>query len=272
MAARGRLVTLLATTALALACATAGPAQAVQGSAPDGHGHPYAGVIVAYLDGDPTPHQGCSGTLIAPTVFLTAGHCVAPWASQTGVTRYVTFDDHWSPADPPQGLDPVASFALPPGFGGRLPNGSLSEDVAVLGLALPVTGITPAQLPQAGLLDRLTGGGGTHDLRFDVVGYGGYVDRGGGAPMIVFPDTTRQVASNHFVALTSAQLKTDAVLTQSEGTNCYGDSGGPHLLSGTDVVVATSSWIQRQCNAWAYDVRLDSPDIQAFLAHYVTLP
>src|SRR4026209_1510897 len=36
--------------------------------------HPYVGLMVAQ-DGDGNPLWRCSGTLISPTLFLTAGHC-----------------------------------------------------------------------------------------------------------------------------------------------------------------------------------------------------
>ena len=40
----------------------------------DGDGHPYVGLMVAQ-GADGNPLWRCSGTLMSPTVFLTAGHC-----------------------------------------------------------------------------------------------------------------------------------------------------------------------------------------------------
>ena len=40
----------------------------------DGNGHPYVGLMVAQ-GADGNPLWRCSGTLMSPTVFLTAGHC-----------------------------------------------------------------------------------------------------------------------------------------------------------------------------------------------------
>jgi hypothetical protein len=270
-----RTLPLLGSLALVLAVTVAAPrAQAVTNAVPDGDGHPYAGVVVRYDDGDPTPQQGCSGVLVAPSVFLTAAHCVASWAGQTGVTRDVTFDPHWSAGDPPSPQYAVAGWAIPPGFGARLPGGMPAEDVAVVELASPAVGIVPARLPTAGLLDQLTAPGGQHFVGFDVVGYGGPgVDTGGGHPQPVFDaDAVRQVATASFERLSPTHLATDAVTNLGEGTNCYGDSGSPHLVAGTDIVVATSSWIQPLCRSWSYSVRLDTPDIRAFLAPFVQLP
>ena len=270
-----RARTLLAAVAVAAATAVvAPPARAVTGSVPDGDAHPYAGVVVRYVDGDPTPQQGCSGVLVAPTVFLTAAHCVAPWSGQTGITRTVTFDPQWSATDPPSAQYAVSAWAVPPGYGARLPGGMPAEDVAVVLLAEPVDGIAPARLPAAGLLDRLTAPGGQHGLRFDVVGYGGPgVDTGGGPPQPVFPsDVVRNAATASFERLTPTHLVTEAVINLGEGTNCYGDSGSPHLVAGTDVVVATSSWIQGLCQSWSASVRLDTPEVRAFLSPFVALP
>jgi len=50
-------------------------AAAISDGAPDGNGHPYVGLMVAQT-ADGTPLWRCSGTLISPTLFLTAGHCM----------------------------------------------------------------------------------------------------------------------------------------------------------------------------------------------------
>ena len=50
------------------------PAAAVTDGELDGEGHPYVGLMVAQLE-DGTPLWRCSGTLLSPTLFLTAGHC-----------------------------------------------------------------------------------------------------------------------------------------------------------------------------------------------------
>jgi hypothetical protein len=50
------------------------PAGAIKYGELDGDGHPYVGLMVAQ-DADGNPMWRCSGALISPTVYLTAGHC-----------------------------------------------------------------------------------------------------------------------------------------------------------------------------------------------------
>src|SRR3982750_2709833 len=65
----------------------AAPAAAITNGQPDGNGHPEVGALLAqqaYSDGT---WATCTGTLISPTVFLTAAHC------DEGVSHVnVTFD------------------------------------------------------------------------------------------------------------------------------------------------------------------------------------
>jgi len=78
---------MLAAIALMAVLAVAAPARAITYGTPDGDGHPEVGALLApqaYSDGT---WAACSGTLISPTVFLTAAHC------DLGVSRVaVTFD------------------------------------------------------------------------------------------------------------------------------------------------------------------------------------
>ena len=66
--------TLIALVAVLAAAVVALPASAITDGSPDGDAHPYVGLMVAQ-DADGNPLWRCSGTLISPTLFLTAGHC-----------------------------------------------------------------------------------------------------------------------------------------------------------------------------------------------------
>src|SRR5215467_3252694 len=88
-----RRVSLAGAAVIVAALAFAAPAGAITYGAPDGNGHPEVGALLApqpYSDGT---WETCSGTLISPTVFLTAAHC------DQGVARVaVTFDSSYSAA------------------------------------------------------------------------------------------------------------------------------------------------------------------------------
>src|SRR5688572_11537926 len=69
---------------LMLVFSTIGVASAVTDGELDGEGHPYVGLMVAQ-DEDGNPLWRCSGTLIAPQLFLTAGHCTEPPAAHVEI-------------------------------------------------------------------------------------------------------------------------------------------------------------------------------------------
>src|SRR5215211_6045954 len=148
--------TILAMTAVALVLAFGGTASAVVNGQLDGNRHPNVGALLApqaYSDGT---WAACSGTLIAPTVFLTAAHC------DLGVSRVaVTFDSTYDPAT---GTEYWGTWHADPNYTQAQTD---PHDIAVVVLDHPVIGIAPAQLPAAGSLDDL--GVGT---RFTSVGYG----------------------------------------------------------------------------------------------------
>jgi hypothetical protein len=52
----------------------------------------------------------------------------------------------------------------------------------------------------------------------------------------------------------------------------HGDSGGPHFLAGTNVVVSITVTGDRFCRASDVTYRLDTPWARDFLAQYVSVP
>jgi hypothetical protein len=78
-----RAALLLATMALAIMLA-GGVARAIINGEPDKgpNAHPYVGAFVAKVEGE--LEFVCSGTLISPKVFLTAGHCTEVEIKKTG--------------------------------------------------------------------------------------------------------------------------------------------------------------------------------------------
>ena len=77
---------LYRTLAAALLVAAAAPAAAITFGELDGTDHPFVGSIVVNIP-DTGLFQWCSGTLIAPQVFLTASHCTQPIAQYSRLCR-----------------------------------------------------------------------------------------------------------------------------------------------------------------------------------------
>src|SRR5512144_1601150 len=140
------------------ALSLAAPAAAITNGAPDGSRHPNVGGLVApqaYSDGT---WLYCSGTLVSPTVFLTAAHC-----DEGGDGRVrVTFSGAYEPGDKTY----AGTFYGDPRYDQQQ---SDPHDLAVVVFDRAVKGITPAKLPEAGSLAALPG-----DQQFTSVGYGAY--------------------------------------------------------------------------------------------------
>ena len=248
---------VLALTALAaLALGAAGPAAAITHGAPDGTGHPNVGGLLAdqaYSDGTWTY---CSGTLISPTVFLTAAHCDE---GGTGRVR-ITFSPAYEVGDPTY----AGTFHADPLYPGPTSN---PHDIAVVVLDTAVTGISPAALPAAGSLGNLSS-----TQRFTSVGYGAYevTNEPGGHAYLY--DDVRMVATGTLNAINKTWLRISMNPSTGNGGTCYGDSGGPNFLGTSDVVAATTITGDAICRSTNVVYRLDTPSARAFLGQFVALP
>lgn len=210
--------------------------------------------------------QVCTGSLIAPTVFLTAAHCVVGWPPNPQF--YVTFDGSLLPS--PSGVIRATAYYYDTRFGHDQAN---LYDLAVIILPERSTGgIAPLQLPTLGLLDQLQAQGGLVDQMFVNVGYGTGSTRTGPP---AFPwDGLRKWSLSEFMALQPNWL---GLLMNSnatgEGGDCYGDSGGPKFFEGnTRLIVATVTTGDVPCRATSWDQRLDTQTSREFLGQFVALP
>lgn len=226
---------------------------------PDGNGHPEVGALlapVAYSDGT---WVTCSGTLIAPTVFLTAAHC------DQDVSRVaVTFDSSYDPAT---GTTHWGTWNAHPDY--RPAQGD-PHDIAVVVFDEAVVGITPALLPAAGSLGDLDPW-----TEFTSVGYGAQsvtIDHG---PTFHYADI-RYVATGRLLATNKSWLRLSMNPARGDGGTCYADSGGPNFLGAgateTNIVAATTITGDAMCRATNVDYRLDTESARAFLGQYVALP
>ncbi|MDQ1624996.1 MAG: hypothetical protein QOJ49_494 [Actinomycetota bacterium] len=246
-----RLVLAFAVLAALL---TASPAYAIVYGQPDGNGHPNAGGLVAdtaYSDGT---WIYCSGTLISPTVFLTAAHCAE------GSRVRVTFSSAYKDGDT------VYSGTF---YGDPLYNQTQSDphDIAVVVLDKAVKGITPAKLPAADSLSGLSG-----SQQFTSVGYGNYVvtNQPGGHQYLY--DDVRGVATGTLNSINKAWLRISMNPATGNGGTCYGDSGGPNYLGTSSIIAATTITGDAVCRSTNVVYRLDTTSARNFLKPYVALP
>jgi hypothetical protein len=252
---------------VAAALLYSGPAGAIVNGTLDGNRHPEVGALIAEFRQPGQKDVLCSGTLIAPTVFLTAGHCTSFLASLGITDVWVTFDSQFTSSSPLI----HGSYVTNPLFGFSGPGGSSDpHDQAVVLLDKAAKGLTPARLPTLNLL-------GTIDLSsqtFTAVGYGTVrVDKTGG-PNAFFFDSTRRFATQFFLSLEPAWLNLSENPSTDSGGTCFGDSGGPHFLGGVEsnLEVALTVTGDAVCRATDKDYRLDTQAARDFLSRFVTLP
>lgn len=263
---------LILTFVLALACASTAPASAITFGDPDGGLHPNVGVVVTDRNAaSPGPDITCSGTLISEDVFLTVAHCVDV-LERVGQPYWVTFDPTYDEdASAPTGLIPGTAIRHPLwGSGGQAD----THDIAVVLLDWS-PGLTPAQLPTAGLLDQLEASKQLRDQTFTTVGYGAVrMDKTGGPHAVLGRDGVRRYALQSFQSLRPNSLELSQNPSTGDGGVCAGDSGGPHFLGGVDsnLVVSTTVRTDRWCRATNLTYRLDTQSARDFLAPFVTLP
>lgn len=252
--------------ALAVSLLLALPVGAITFGTFDGNGHPNVGML-AVREADGTFAAVCSGTLIAPKVFLTASHCLS-WMPDAGIgfdQVWVSFDPNWTQNSTMY----HGTGVLNPLYPG--PRADL-QDVAVVLLDDAVTGITPASLPTAGLLDQMQADKTLKHQRFVTVGYGILRDDKTGGPHSLRDNYDRYFAEQGFESLQPFAIQLNMNPSTGSGGTCYGDSGGPHFVGTSSVVAAITITGDANCRATDVDYRMDTASARAFLGQFVTLP
>lgn len=249
--------------ALTIAVALTAGVGAITYGTPDGNAHPNVGLLIARIGGN--YFALCSGTLVAPDVFLTAGHCTAA-IDELGADTFVSFT-----SAPPFLL---ADF-LPgtphthPDFGKSFPN---TADIAVVVLDAPVL-MTPARVPGAGDLDYLSTRRGHNDVYFTHVGYGTQSVRPRLADQVIRYQGVSSLINLVNASTDGFNLQTTANPGRERSGVCFGDSGGPAFFEDTDIVAGIHGFVANlNCKGVAYSYRVDIATSLDFLAGFGVTP
>ena len=202
----------------------------------------------------------CSGTLVAPRVFLTAAHCLQPFGHYVSLGQVLVTFDATNISAPPPDARQVSSIVIMPGFQ-ALPQGELPDpnDLGVIILAQPVHNITPVRLAPIGFLDSFPG---LSKTTVSLIGYG--------LNEQLVLTGNRLIGTANFVNLSDTWFK------YSPGT-CTFDDGGPTLLvdGPTEYQIGFHSTITSDtghgtvvdgCGRNGYDTRVDTAAAESLIS------
>jgi hypothetical protein len=253
--------------AAALVLSTIGLAAAITNGQPDGSNHPYVGLAVFDVDGGPA--WRCSASLLTDTVVLTAGHCT------DGAEAARVWFDEIVTGNPEYPFGGATSYEGTPytfpgfciGCGNGLP-GFAQGDVGIIVLDEPVPASVVgayAALPAEGLVGTLK-----NKTKVDFVGYGVTDQIVGGGPPTWTGLRNRLFAPSELVSGKFKHSDTFMKLALNpgggSGGTCFGDSGGPDLLAGTNTVLAVNSYVTNSnCSGVGYSARVDTPEVLAWI-------
>lgn len=298
-----RLMTAITATTVVFAGTAIPNAQAITGGDRDDANHySNVGMIVFYEAGG---RYRCTATLVSDTVLLTAAHCTAGTAGKTIVNFTPVIAE-----EPPSGLPVAADTAA--GYVDADADGVIVDakgrdwytgtayahpqysdftdlknwnDVGVVVLDKPITGLAPAQIAPLGALDSIAKSDLSHTL-FRVVGYGTEVRKTvpvpddanqGKKPAPQSYPLVRRYADAAGQKLSAQILQVNGNPNDSRGTggSCFGDSGGPTFfpgegVAGEKVVTVTSYGYTDNCRYLDGLQRVDIPVVQDWVMPVVT--
>jgi hypothetical protein len=280
-----------AATTIAAAVASLAPAQAITHGEPDDGRHPMVGLMSAQSDGSAL--WRCSGTLVSPTLFVTAGHCTSDDNGGSVDQAQLWFADGPLETDPgfladaAEGEDPNCIDEDGERYPGYPCSGEVSGtpythpqydpaqfwmwDLGVVVLDEPVHLDEYGVLPGLGAFDSWKS---NRKQRFTAVGYGLQED---------YPDAAakdvaikqRMVSHPRLISINSPyvgdynmKLSNNA----STGGTCGGDSGGPNFVGDSLVIAGVTSYGMnaQTCGGIGGVYRIDGADDVAFLSQFAT--
>jgi hypothetical protein len=267
-------------TAAVLAVAFAAPVGAVTGNFTEDHEHTYVGLVAFYDEEGEFLHR-CSGALLTPTIFLTAGHCTDDaatariWFHQDVGSQYDAVNDI---ADPRTGypyfcvegddLCVEADELYNRGFDdfAGFPD---TNDVGIIVLDEPITFETEfAILAEPGSLDYLA----TNARRGEgpvvtLTGYGVSDIRPVQVSLRERLMATARIINVRNQSTAGFNLQISSNVGRGQGGTCFGDSGGPILWGDTNIVLGVNSFVVNgNCAGLGFAYRVDTEAVYEWIA------
>lgn len=261
---------------LGLTFSTVAPAGAITDGALDGDGHP--DVVLLLMEVGGVPRYRCSGTLLSPTVLLTAGHCAGAPGEFSGMRVFYESDVQAGigttnnyPFAGPNAIEAVEWAAHP-----LYPTAPFFvHDVGLVRLAEPVPGVTTfGTLPTVDQFDAFKTKRGLQDVWFTSVGYGLQQSFPTAASFLASNTRTRYVAYPKLIQINVPGFTGDFSMLLSNNANtggtCFGDSGGANFLRDTTIVAGITSFgINGNCAGTGGVFRTDRQDVLNFINDFM---
>lgn len=233
----------------------------------DGNTHPAVVLIVMDIAGEPAFR--CSGTVIAPKVVLTAGHCAGEPGEFSGMRVFTESDvqngNNNYPFAGPNTIEAKEWHSHPLFTEAQF----FRHDVGVLVLSREVKLSSSAygKLPRVNQLDALQPSSST---LFTAVGYGLQKIN----PVFIEAEKVRMFAEPWLVQINTPGFTGDFSLLLSNnaasGGTCFGDSGGPNYLGSSNVIAGVTSFgLNGTCGGTGGVFRLDRKDVSDFVSQYL---
>jgi hypothetical protein len=249
-----KIQALLLSILSSLTIAVINPASAVTDGELDGEGHPHVGLLIFDQGGGPA--WRCTGTLLSPTILLTAGHCTN--GAEGGRVWFEATEEAIRAQGYPFGGSGAIEFAAihdSPNFN---PLAFFLNDLGIVILQQAGPAAEYATLPTAGELNGLKKRRGKKDQSFTPVGYG--LQRIN--PVFVEARLDRMYARPHLIQINTPGFTGDYSIllsnNHSTGGTCFGDSGGPNFIGTSNVVGGVTSFgINGNCAGTGGVYRMD---------------